>query len=264
MHVHRSLAILIRGRALRSGLLVVLLTGLVAAGAQPTAQQPQPATAAKAQAKPAQPAAPRAQGKPLWIELTPDQQHALRPLAPSWNGMTESHKRKWLAISQNFRSLSPDEQAKLQTRMTEWAALSPQQRTQARLNFAEAKRLPADERKAKWEAYQALSAEEKRKLAAGAPKKTPPTAAAVRPTPPQRFARVPHSSATAREPRIAAGPAVTQRATPVPATAPATVPTAIPASVPTASPAPAAVAVPVPAAPQVPSTAPMQPVTQEN
>ena len=48
--------------------------------------------------------------------------------------------------------------------MTEWAALSPQQRAQARLNFAEIKRLPADERKAKWEAYQALQPEEKRKL----------------------------------------------------------------------------------------------------
>lgn len=258
MDVRRTLTLSIDGRTLRAGLLAALLAGMVAAGAQPPAQPQQPATPAKAQAKPAQPAAPRAQGKPLWTELAPEQQHALRPLAPSWNGMTEGHKRKWLALSQNFRSLSPDEQAKLQTRMTEWAALSPQQRTQARLNFGEAKRLPANERKAKWEAYQALSPEEKRKLAAGAPKKTPPTAAAVRPIPPQKLAKVPHPSAAAREPRIAAGP-VLPRQPVVPM--PASMPTASPAP----APAPAVAPAPAPAAPQqLPSTAPMQPVTQEN
>lgn len=261
MHVRRTLAIVHQGgQALRVGLLAAMLAGMFGASAQsPAVQpQPQPTSPAKPQAKPAQPAAPRAPGRPVWAELTPDQQHALRPLAPSWNGMAEGHKRKWLAISQNFRTLSPDAQAKLQTRMTEWAALSPQQRTQARLNFAEAKRLTADERKAKWAAYQALSPEEKRKLAAGAPKKTPPTAAAVRPIPPQKLARVPHSSATAREPRIAAGPMLPQHPTVVPV--PASVPTASPA----ASPVPAAAPAPVPAAAQVPSTAPMQPVTQEN
>ena len=72
------------------------------------------------------------------------------------------------------------EQDKLHSRMTEWAALSPQQRTQARLNFAETKQLSPDDKKAKWEAYQALPPEEKRKLAAGAAK-PPPTAAAVKP-----------------------------------------------------------------------------------
>ena len=52
--------------------------------------------------------------------------------------------------------MSGAEQAKLHSRMTEWAALSPQQRTQARLNFAETKQLSPDDKKAKWEAYQAL------------------------------------------------------------------------------------------------------------
>ena len=66
--------------------------------------------------------------------------------------------------------MSGAEQAKLHSRMTEWAALSPQQRTQARLNFAETKQLSPDDKKAKWEAYQALPPEEKRKLAAGAAK----------------------------------------------------------------------------------------------
>ena len=48
--------------------------------------------------------------------------------------------------------------------MTEWVALSPNQRSEARLNFAEARKLPPEEKKAKWQAYQALSAEERQKL----------------------------------------------------------------------------------------------------
>jgi hypothetical protein len=165
------------------------------------AQAPSPA------GKPPAPKSARsAESRPAWAELNVEQQQALRPLAPTWSTLGESHKRKWIALVANYRKLSPAEQAKLTSRMTEWAALSPQQRAQARLNFGEAKTVPADERKAKWEAYQALSPEEKRKLAAGAPAKTPPTAAGVRPVPPQKLATVPRASRENRNPRIVAGP----------------------------------------------------------
>ncbi|KAI1691123.1 putative laminin subunit alpha-like [Ditylenchus destructor] len=52
--------------------------------------------------------------------------------------------------------MSTEDQSTLHSRMIEWAALSNQQRIQARLNFAEVKRIPADERKLKWEQYQKL------------------------------------------------------------------------------------------------------------
>jgi hypothetical protein len=89
--------------------------------------------------------------------------------------------------------------------MNEWVMLSPQQRAQARLNFGETRSLSADDRKAKWEAYQALSAEETRKLAADANARAPATAAAVRPVPAQRLANVPRGERGAKSPRIAAG-----------------------------------------------------------
>jgi hypothetical protein len=50
-------------------------------------------------------------------------------------------KSKWLAMAQNYLGLAPAEQAKLQSRMAEWAALNPQERERARLNFAETKKL---------------------------------------------------------------------------------------------------------------------------
>lgn len=144
--------------------------------------------------------------KPSWQELTPAQQQALAPLSTTWDTVSEAQKRKWLALSRNFPKMSPDEQAKLHSRMTDWVALSPQQRTQARLNFGKTRQLSPDDKKAKWEAYQALSAEEKRKLAAGAPK-SPATAAAVKPVTPDKLATVPKPKPRPRQdsktPRIA-------------------------------------------------------------
>jgi hypothetical protein len=139
--------------------------------------------------------------------LTPAQQQALAPLAPKWDTVSESQKRKWLALSQNFPKMSGAEQAKLHSRMSEWVALSPQQRTQARLNFGQTKQLSPDDKKAKWEAYQALPPEEKRKLAASAAK-PPATAAAVKPVAPEKLAVVPKSGPrqASATPRIAAAP----------------------------------------------------------
>jgi hypothetical protein len=138
--------------------------------------------------------APRPEASPTWAELTPQQQQSLAPLSGTWRVLSEAHKRKWLALSQNYPNMPPGEQARLHSRMAEWAALSPQQRTLARLNFVESQKLNAQDKRAKWEAYQNLSAEEKRKLAAGAvaaKPPPPPTAIAVKPGSQQRLARIP-------------------------------------------------------------------------
>ena len=161
--------------------------------------------------------------KPLWSELAPAQQQALAPLSAKWDTVNDAQKRKWLALSQNFPAMSGAEQAKLHSRMSEWVALSPQQRTQARLNFGETKQLSPDDKKAKWEAYQALPAEEKRKLAASAPK-PPATAAAVKPVSPEKLADIPKPRRVAKKPRIAAAPGQLDQNTLLPQPAPGTGP----------------------------------------
>ena len=103
--------------------------------------------------------------KPFWTHLSQAQREALEPLSQLWPTMKETHKRKWIALSRNFQQLSGEEQTVLQGRMREWSVLTPQQRTFARLNFVDFKKLPADEKRAKWEAYQALSKKDKQKLA---------------------------------------------------------------------------------------------------
>ena len=151
------------------------------------------------------PVAAASSSKPAWQELTPVQQVSLKPLAANWNTLGASQKRKWIALAQNYYSLAPTEQLKLHSRMTEWVALSQQQRAQARLNFAHAKQLTPDEKAATWKAYQELSPEERQKLATAAVSKPVGAAAAAKPVPAQKLATVPvtrHSPKTA--PKIAA------------------------------------------------------------
>ena len=165
------------------------------ASAPVVAPAPAPVLAASkpATSSPARPVVPAvaAPVRPTWAELTKAQQQALQPLNGRWSEISEPQRRKWIALSQNFDRLSPDEREKLHSRMTDWAALSVQQRNQARLNFAETNKLAPDDKKAQWEAYQALSAEEKQKLAAGASTKPAGAAIAIKPVAPQKMVVVP-------------------------------------------------------------------------
>jgi hypothetical protein len=137
-----------------------------------------------------------------WANLTAAQKTALAPLQTSWQTLTEGHQRKWIALSQNFSNMSETDKEKLHSRMGEWAALKPKERQQARLNFAETKKTPPAERAANWEAYQALSSEEKEALAKKAATKPAGAAIAAKAPAPQKLTPVPltrNSPETQRE-----------------------------------------------------------------
>jgi hypothetical protein len=194
----------------------MLVAGLTAQ-AQTTATSPI-AQPAKTDAKPANVGKPLSPGviktatpiattesKPLWKELTPAQQASLTPLAANWSTIEEAQKRKWIALSNSYATLPPAEQQKMHSRMAEWASLSQQQRTQARMNFAESNKLAPKEKAEKtasktadWEAYQALSAEDKQKLAAKAAPKPAGAAMAIKPASPAQLATVPSTRRTAK------------------------------------------------------------------
>ena len=155
---------------------------------------PKPAASKPAGAA-VKPPAPVTASKPAWTDLTAPQQQALKPLATSWSSISEPQKRKWLAVSKNYPALVPADQATMHSRMNEWVTMSPQDRAAARLNFAKtkelSKQLTPDEKKAKWETYQALSPEEKAKLAAKGSPKPAGAATAVKPVPTQKLAVTP-------------------------------------------------------------------------
>jgi len=125
-------------------------------------------------------AAPAVAGGPAWPSLTSQQRAALAPLQGEWHTIDASRKAKWIEIAGRYPKLPPAEQQRLQARMAEWSRLSPAERGQARLHYQEAKQLPAQERQAQWQAYQALPEGERKALATRARPDTGPPVA-VRP-----------------------------------------------------------------------------------
>ena len=190
--------------------LALAVPPVLAVAQTPAPVAPKPA-ASKAVAATAKLAPPVTASKPAWADLTAPQQQALKPLAATWNSISEAQKRKWLEISKNYPALVPADQAIMHSRMNEWVAMSPQQRAAARLNFAKTKelsrQLTPDEKKAKWETYQALSPEEKAKLAAKASPNPTGAATAVKPVPTQKLAVTPKSLPA--QPKLPSGAATT-------------------------------------------------------
>lgn len=216
---------------LLSGLLMLPLVLFLAASAPTNAQPAAPAAATPPVSPPAKTVVAQASSGPGWTELSATQRDILTPLAPTWASLSQSHKSKWLQMAKSYPSLSVEEQTKMQGRMKEWVALSPQQRAQARLNFAKtkelSKELTPEEKQAKWQAYQSLSDEEKRKLAAKAPVKPVGAAPAAKPVARQKLATVPspgdkQKSPTA--PKMAISQPIASPPGATPGTAPAVAP----------------------------------------
>lgn len=210
--------------------LAVFGTSVSCAMAQGAASMPGPAQASAKLSnppvalKPSTP--PKMSFRPAWQDLTPAQQLSLKPLAVNWGTMAEAEKRKWIAMAANYSALAPAEQLKMHSRMTEWSSLSQQQRTQARLNFAKSKQLSPAQKAATWEAYQALSPEEKKKLATSAPAKPKGAAAATKPVPPQKLAKIPViKQIQKRTPNTAASAPAVDRKTLLPRLQPPSEPT---------------------------------------
>jgi hypothetical protein len=118
---------------------------------------------------------------PMWSSLSARQRTVLAPLEDDWANITAYQKNQWIELAARYPSLNKQEQARIRERMADWARLSATERGRARLNFQTAtQQQPAADRQARWEAYQALSPEERERLRERAARNT---AAAPRPQP---------------------------------------------------------------------------------
>jgi hypothetical protein len=151
--------------------------------------------------------------------LTPAQQTALAPLRKDWPAIDAPRKQKWLEIAARFPSMPSEERQRIQKRMAEWSRMSPEERGRARLQFQEARQIDPRERQARWDAYLALPASERRALSKSA--STVPKAGAVgvrnpagEPPPSARTGAAPPTSSVTRTSAQAAAktaaPAVVQ------------------------------------------------------
>ena len=189
-------------------LLPAAILALTASALVPAHAQQGPAEAVQSAGAPA--------GGPIdWRSLSAEQRAALQPLIKLWPTLGGDQQRKWVALTHNYNRMAPDERATLQGRMTEWVNLTPAQRTKARLSFGEVRKVPTDEKRAKWEEYQALPAEERERLANDRPKPPAGAAPALRPVPGNRILRPERTPAPVVNPAGTAMPSA-NKAQPVP------------------------------------------------
>ncbi|WP_250526004.1 DUF3106 domain-containing protein [Caballeronia sp. GAWG2-1] len=110
---------------------------------------------------------PLSSGSPLsWNRLTEAQHVALAPFSTQWDSFSEERKQKWLKIASRYHRMSPEAQKRLHQRMEEWTRMTPDQRKVARENYQVSKSVAPENREKAWDAYQKLSEEQKKKLAA--------------------------------------------------------------------------------------------------
>ncbi|MGQ3053759.1 MAG: DUF3106 domain-containing protein [Roseateles sp.] len=118
-------------------------------------------------AKPVAPAALSAPPPP-WSGLTPKQQALLAPLERDWADIADPQRSKWLSATPTLATMSGEEIKRVHDRMRDWTRLSASERVNARIGFQVTRQLTAEQRQARWEAYQALPPEQRQALAAKA------------------------------------------------------------------------------------------------
>lgn len=153
---------------------LAFVAAVAGSGAAAIAAAPAAAALPAAPAKSAAPASPvippsaQAVAGPAWSSLTAAQQQALQPLKPTWDSNDAPRKKKWIEVAERFPQLPAEERQRMQERMAAWAAMSPTERAQARVQFQETRRIGAEERQARWQAYQSLPENERQRLAQAA------------------------------------------------------------------------------------------------
>ena len=92
----------------------------------------------------------------------------LAPLKDDWPNLDPDRRRKWLGIAKRYPTMNVKEQERVQRRMQAWAALTPQQRMQARENYKRIAKQRAEKKNQKlaerWAEYQALPPHERDRL----------------------------------------------------------------------------------------------------
>lgn len=122
--------------------------------------------------------------QPTWVELSPQQKQILAPLAGEWDKLESWRRKKWVDVAKRYPAMKPEEQQRVQRRMSDWAKLTPQERDVARKEYKDLKKAPPEHKEAikqKWQEYKELPEDEKKRLKAQAAAKPIPKNTASKP-----------------------------------------------------------------------------------
>jgi hypothetical protein len=100
-----------------------------------------------------------------WSDLSTVQKEVLSSLEEDWPNLTVEQRVKWIQLANRFDNLTEAEKERLRARMADWSKLPANEKRIARANFLKAQSVSNDQKLEAWEAYQQLTAEEKKELA---------------------------------------------------------------------------------------------------
>jgi len=103
-----------------------------------------------------------------WSDLSTVQKEILSSLEEDWPNLTVEQRVKWIQLANRYDNLTEAEKERLRARMADWSKLPSNEKRIARANFLKAQSVSNDQKLEAWEAYQQLSAEEKKELAENA------------------------------------------------------------------------------------------------
>ena len=133
---------------------------------------------AVARLSPSAPSAAHAQitmGSPSWSQLSPQERQVLAPLAPDWNNLDAQRKQKWRGIAQRYPNMGLEEQqtdpAADEVRGPSSRRSSGRRRASSTSRCGSCRPTRRTRSRQRWQEYQSLPPDQKRELAADAPRR---------------------------------------------------------------------------------------------
>ena len=77
-----------------------------------------------------------------WVQLAPEQQKILAPVADDWDQLPDSRRQRILATVKHYPKMKPAEQQRYSERLVDWAKMSAEQRRVARERYKKFQSLP--------------------------------------------------------------------------------------------------------------------------
>ena len=102
---------------------------------------------------------------PLWSALSGEERRVLAPFEKQWNSWPVEEKKAWVLVARTrYPGMSEAERLAWHQRIEQWAALTPEQRRNARLNYRLIRRLPATQQAEEVRRFQSLTPEQRQVL----------------------------------------------------------------------------------------------------
>lgn len=99
--------------------------------------------------------------QPRWHDLNAAQRQVLAPFSKQWAELPLNEKRAWADLARRFPEMNPQDQARTQRRISEWASLTPEERKLARANYRLMQQVGRDQLLTEWERYQSMTPEQR-------------------------------------------------------------------------------------------------------